>query len=340
MKNARFFRNKSARFEAKMHINSHLVPLQHRIDTANNIKINESLYKAIIKANLALSTVKDAILFTDAFGKIEFMNPAMEEISGWNREDAYGLPVDQIFKYCDDYINQLIANSGSLVHKTFRTDSPKETILIKRDGNQLSIEHSLSPIINNDNGFAGLIIVVHETSLANEINLKMAYLAQHDFLTDLPNRLLLLDRIGQAIATADRLGTQVALLYLDLDNFKHINDTFGHAAGDQLLKSVAKCLVSCVRNTDTVSRQGGDEFIILLTENKESDDVILTAEKVLEEIDLLNPQGKSNNRISTSIGISIYPRDGKNAETLIKKADIAMYYAKKRGGNNYEFFNK
>ncbi len=340
MKNAKFFRDKSARHEAKKQNNLRQVTLQHRSDTTNVIKINESLYKAIIKANLALSSVKDAILFTDAYGKIEFMNHALEEISGWKREDAYGLPVNKLFKIFDGNFCQFIADSDPLGDKTYITNIPRETILVKSDGNEISIEHSLSPIINTNGEFAGLVFVLHDTSLAKEINLKMAYLAQHDFLTNLPNRVLLLDRIGQAIATADRLGTQIALLFLDLDNFKQINDSYGHAYGDKLLQSVAKCLISCVRNTDTVSRQGGDEFIILLTENKESDDVTLTAEKILEAINLLNPENRSKNRITTSIGISIYPSDGKNAAMLIKNADIAMYHAKKMGGNNYHFFNK
>lgn len=338
MKNARFFRNISARYEANKHTNPQQVV--HKSDATNTIKINQSLYKAIIKANLALSSVKDAILFTDAFGKIEFMNLAMEEISGWKSKDACGLPANQLFKFFDSYINQFKANSNVLVDENSRTNFSRETILINRDGNQISVEHCLSPIFSNNADFAGLIIVLHDTSLAKEFSLKMAYLAQHDFLTGLPNRLLLLDRIGQAIATADRLGTQIALLFLDLDNFKHINDCYGHITGDKLLQSVAKCLMSCVRNTDTVSRQGGDEFIILLTENKESDDVTLTAEKILEEINLLNPKSKTKNRVTTSIGISIYPRDGKNAVTLIKNADKAMYHAKKKGGNNYQFFNK
>ncbi len=168
--------------------------------------------------------------------------------------------------------------------------------------------------------------------------MKMAHLAQHDYLTNLPNRVLLNDRITQAIAVAERNSTQIAVLFLDLDNFKNINDTLGHETGDKLLQSVSKRLSDCVRHADTVSRQGGDEFIILLTDIKHDSDAAIIADKVLETLTLEHLVENSHFHVSASIGISIYPSDGNNAETLIKNADIAMYHAKQNGRNNYQFF--
>jgi len=175
-------------------------------------------------------------------------------------------------------------------------------------------------------------------SEAKAMSIKMAHFAQHDFLTNLPNRLLLNDRISRAIASAKRDSTNIALLFLDLDNFKYINDSLGHVTGDQLLQSVSKRISDSVRNADTVSRQGGDEFIILLEDMKNDSDSALTAEKVLEGLTLVHTVAKSQLHISASIGISLYPKDGLDAETLIKNADTAMYYAKQKGRNNFQFF--
>ena len=168
--------------------------------------------------------------------------------------------------------------------------------------------------------------------------MKMAYQARHDFLTNLPNRLLLDDRIAQAIILAERCGMTLAVLFLDLDNFKHINDSLGHAIGDQLLQSVAQRLSACVHGSDTVSRQGGDEFVILLTEDNFAKDAVLTANKILSALAVPHLVAGHELHVTTSIGISVYPADAQNAETLIKNADTAMYQAKEKGRNNYQFF--
>ncbi len=166
----------------------------------------------------------------------------------------------------------------------------------------------------------------------------MAHLAQHDFLTDLPNRMLLSDRIASAIALARRHGKRRAVLFLDLDGFKHINDSLGHPVGDLLLQSVAQRLKACVRSSDTVSRQGGDEFVVLLSEIEHAADAARSAEKMVVTLAAPHDVAGKELHISASIGISIYPEDGQDAETLIKCADTAMYHAKEKGRNNYQFF--
>src|SRR4030066_67500 len=169
---------------------------------------------------------------------------------------------------------------------------------------------------------------------------QLDHLAHHDVLTDLPNRMLLKDRLGQAGGCARRQGRQLAVMFLDLDRFKHINDSLGHAVGDQLLQSVAQRLVSCVRHSDTISRQGGDEFVLLLPYIEHADDAALSAQKILAALAPPHRIDRHDLHISVSIGISIYPDDGQDAETLIKSADTAMYHAKENGRNNYKFFEQ
>ncbi|WP_072767377.1 bifunctional diguanylate cyclase/phosphodiesterase [Nitrosospira sp. Nsp11] len=169
---------------------------------------------------------------------------------------------------------------------------------------------------------------------------QLDHLAHHDVLTGLPNRMLLQDRLSHAIELARRQGRQFAMLFMDLDRFKHINDSLGHAVGDQLLQSVARRLVRCMRHSDTVSRQGGDEFVVLLSSIKHPDDVAISAQKILTALAVPHHIGELELHVSVSIGISIYPDDGRDAEALTKSADTAMYHAKENGRDNYKFFEQ
>ena len=187
-----------------------------------------------------------------------------------------------------------------------------------------------------------IVATIHAQAMTEAAELaaeQMSYMAEHDVLTGLPNRALLTDRLAQAIALAQRHEKKVALMYLDLDHFKHVNDSLGHAVGDQLLLSVAKRLQRCIRLSDTVSRQGGDEFVVLLTEIDEVQDAVLTAEKVIEA--MARPHVVSGNQlhVTFSIGISIYPDDGRDGESMLKNADTAMYQAKKTGRNHYHMYH-
>ena len=182
-------------------------------------------------------------------------------------------------------------------------------------------------------------IAAHE--LAEEVEqakVQMAYLAQHDALTGLPNRILLNDRLVQAMALAQRQGKLLALMFLDLDRFKYINDSMGHSVGDQLLISVAQRLSGAVRSSDTVCRQGGDEFVILLADVEHAADAALSAQKILTALTVPHRIGQLELHITVSIGISVYPDDGQDVDTLIKSADTAMYHAKENGRNNFQFF--
>jgi diguanylate cyclase (GGDEF)-like protein len=178
------------------------------------------------------------------------------------------------------------------------------------------------------------------TEAAEAASAQMSYMAEHDFLTGLPNRALLMDRLAQAIMFAHRHHTRVALLYVDLDHFKHINDSLGHDVGDELLQSVSMRLQACVRLSDTVSRQGGDEFVVLLSDVEQRKAAELVAQNLIQA--MAEPHLIRGHRLHVrlSIGISVYPDDARHAEALIKNADIAMYRAKKSGRNNYQSFTQ
>lgn len=167
---------------------------------------------------------------------------------------------------------------------------------------------------------------------------EMGHMAHHDFLTDLPNRLFLRERLVQAIALSKRHGTKLAVLFMDLDRFKTINDSLGHAVGDTMLQAVAQRLKDVVRNTDTVSRQGGDEFVILLSEVAGEKSVAILAGKICQVVSAPYAVAGQDLHIGATLGISMYPEDGEDAETLIKNADTAMYHAKDGGRGRYHFF--
>jgi diguanylate cyclase (GGDEF)-like protein len=202
----------------------------------------------------------------------------------------------------------------------------------------MACNYSAAPIRDREGRVTGAVIVFHDVTQARAMLQRMAHLAQHDYLTDLPNRLLLDDRLSQAMVAAHRHQQQLAVLFVDVDRFKHINDSLGHTIGDELLSSVAGRLLASVRNSDTVSRQGGDEFVILLPSIAHAEDAALSAKKILTAVSQPHHVKAHDLQITVSIGISVYPDDGTDAQTLVKNSDIAMLSAKERGRNNYQFF--
>ena len=215
---------------------------------------------------------------------------------------------------------------------------PLNSVLIRRDGHEVFIEDSVAPIHDREGVVTGAVIVFRDVSATRTFEKELTHSAQHDFLTGLPNRMLLTDRVRQAISLARRQRGLAAVLFLDLDGFKHINDSLGHFIGDKVLQSVAKRLLECVRSPDSVSRHGGDEFIVVLQELKRPEDAITAVQRLLKTVADVHSIDQHKIYVTTSIGVSVYPGDGKDAETLIKNADTAMYHAKKNGRPNYEFF--
>ncbi|WP_339135971.1 MAG: EAL domain-containing protein [Candidatus Electrothrix sp. GW3-4] len=301
--------------------------------------IEETFFIEKARAEITLNSISDAVISTDVSGNVDYLNTAAETMTGWSREEAQGHPISEVMQIINGVTRKPESNPVYFILQQNKSKAlAAGTILIRRDGNEAAIEDSAAPIHDWDGKLAGAVIVFHDITASQVMILKMAHLAQHDFLTDLPNRMLLSDRIAQSIALAKRQGTQLAVLYLDLDNFKHINDSLGHLVGDKLLQSVAQSLQACVRSSDTVSRQGGDEFIVLVTENKYVEHTANTANRILTVLSAPYSIGEQDIHVTTSIGISVYPEDGQDSETLIKKADTAMYHAKEKGRNNYQFF--
>lgn len=325
-------------FLSKGHFGSYLVPQSLR-NIIQRKAVEETLYIEKARAEITLNSISDAVIGTDMAGNVDYLNLAAETMTGWAKEEARGHPIGEVMKI----INGVTRNSEpNPVELVLQRNKPMGlatgTILIRRDGRQVAIADSAAPIYDSNGQISGAVIVFQDVTAAQEMTLKMAHLAHHDFLTSLPNRVLLNDRIAQAIGLAERQGTTLAILFLDLDNFKHINDSLGHAIGDKLLQSVAQRLCNCVRNSDTISRQGGDEFVIVVSEDKHAEDASLTADKILNALAAPHFIDGHELHVTTSIGISIYPTDANNAEALIKNADTAMYQAKENGRNNYQYF--
>jgi len=242
----------------------------------------------------------------------------------------------------------VIAREDALQARELESNLREGAAAMREEGNQTYDGTVVNGSINHlemlQQANANLIIASIEAhKLTEQVELskvKLDHLAHYDSLTDLPNRVLLLDRLGQAIEGARRQSRQFAVLFMDLDRFKHINDSLGHGVGDQLLKSVAQRLVTCVRQSDTVSRQGGDEFVLLLPEVEHAEDAAQAAQKVLAALSLPHHIRDHNLHIGISIGISVYPNDGECVEALLQCADTAMYHAKESGRNNFKFFEK
>jgi diguanylate cyclase (GGDEF)-like protein/PAS domain S-box-containing protein len=301
--------------------------------------MEEALFVLKERAQVTLNCIGDAVVCTDIKGNITFTNLVAERMTGWPSEEAAGRPMGEIFKILDAASRETAPNPMDLAMGQNQTAHlPQNCILVRRDGFETPIEDSVAPIHDREGKATGAVIVFRDVSTARAMAAEMTHSAQHDFLTGLPNRMLLNDRVNQAIVSASRHAKKVAVLFLDLDGFKHINDSLGHPTGDKLLQSIAKRLVGCVRNSDTVSRQGGDEFVVLLSETEQPEDAAISALRILQAVAEAHNIEQHDLHVTTSIGVSVFPDDGQDAETLIKNADTAMYQAKENGRQSYQFF--
>ncbi|WP_299198523.1 bifunctional diguanylate cyclase/phosphodiesterase [uncultured Amphritea sp.] len=299
----------------------------------------EELFEEKERAQVTLNSIGDAVLATDLLGNVTYLNLAGEVMTGWSGEEALGQPLTTVFNIIDGSTRQPADNPARrALYEDQTVGLAANCVLIRRDGFESAIEDSAAPIHKRDGQVAGAVIVFHDVSQSRAMAAKMTHLAQHDFLTGLSNRALLTERLSQTIGLSNRHSKQVGLLFIDLDNFKHINDALGHTVGDQLLKSVAARLVAYVRSTDVVCRQGGDEFVILLPEIEKNQDAGLVAESLQVAFDTPHLIDGHELYVTLSIGISVYPDDGCDAESVMQNADTAMFHAKKNGRNNYQYF--
>jgi diguanylate cyclase (GGDEF)-like protein/PAS domain S-box-containing protein len=272
-------------------------------------------------------------MITDIEGKILWINPSLKNMTGYSLNELLGKQPDLFRKDQQDLTPFSELWSAVLIGQSWRGEIP----VFRKDGSQYIAEMTVTPVINSEGKTTHYIAIcqdITEMILANE---KLEYQATHDLLTGLPNRLLFSDRLDHALVLAKRTGQQGAILLIDLDDFKSINDAFSHEEGDEFLKLIACRFKEYLRESDTVARIGGDEFAILL-ENVDQDDVSIVAQKVNQA--LSEPMKiREITLISTaSIGISIFPQDGGDFTTLFKNADLAMYQAKEEK-NTYQYYS-
>lgn len=292
----------------------------------------EALLEQNEHAQVTLDSIGDAVLTTDRLGNVRYLNRVAETLTGWSHDDAVGRPLAEVFNIIDGETRRQATNPAQrAIDENQVVGLAIGCVLIRPDGTELTIEDSAAPIHDRQGGVSGAVIVFHEASQSRTITERMAHLAQHDFLTGMPNRVLLRERLAQAIGLARRHGKTVGVLFTDLDNFKQINDSLGHDKGDRLLRGVANRLLTSVRATDTVCREGGDEFVILLSELECPGDANEVARKVHAAFGMPLLVGRREFHVTTSIGISLFPHDGDSAEALLRKADKAMYQAKADG---------
>jgi diguanylate cyclase (GGDEF)-like protein/PAS domain S-box-containing protein len=299
----------------------------------------EQKFVELERAEVTLNSIGDAVMTTDTMGNVTYLNAEAEGLTGWTRSEAFARPLAEVFDVTDGLTGQHAQDPSRLaIDHNKKVRLKGNYILVGREGNETALEQSAAPIHDRQGNILGAVIVFRDVIVSRERRLQMLHLAEHDALTDLPNRLLLNDRLARSIALARRYGRRLAVLFLDCDRFKHINDTLGHAIGDQVLRSVAKRLSTCVRESDTVSRHGGDEFLVLLSELDHPEDAEAIAQKIVTSIAEPHLIAGHELQLTASVGIALYPEDGQDAQSLIMRADTAMYYAKNTGRNRVGFY--
>lgn len=303
------------------------------IDISEKTRLEHALYNANELAEVTLTSIREAVITVDVQARITYMNPAAESLSGWSLDQALGHPLDRVVPLTrvmpadENEDPDSVALAGDIE-------------LIRRDGTRILVERSLSAIHDRDDAVVGSVMVLRDITEARALSSRMTYLAHHDALTGLPNRLQLNEMLGQLIAQATNRGNGIAVLFIDLDLFKHVNDALGHHIGDELLQQVARRIQRNIGNLGTVYRTGGDEFVVLLHN-------VITRESVLQLADRLlaisgTPYTVASHELhqAFSIGISLFPEDGYDAATLMMRADAAMYLAKRNGRNATRFYTR
>ena len=278
---------------------------------------------------------REAIVVMNAQQRVVSMNPAYSELSGFSRDDMLGKTF--IMHRTEPDALAFFAHVWEEVDANGYWQG--DILAQRKDGQRYPAWLSLTAIRDPQGQLSNYLAILSDISERKKSEEHTRHLAEHDFLTDLPNRVLLLDRLSLALAAARRKLSMLAILYLDLDHFKHINDSMGHHVGDLLLKEVARRLVRCVRGVDTVSRHGGDEFVIILAEVGGIDQAAHVAASLLHAVTQVYQLGDYELHVSTSIGVAIFPSDGETIDSLLHNADVAMYHAKEGGRNNFQFFN-
>lgn len=260
-------------------------------------------------------------------------------MTGWSKKAATGQPLTEVFRIIERDTRRTARNPLALAVKLNKAVGlTPNCILVRRDGHESAIEDSATPIHDRAGRLVGAVIVFRDVGSALETSRQMAHLALHDPLTGLPNRLLLDDRVTEAIALAARHKKALGVLFVDVDGFGELNDTHGHATGDSLLRATAARLKGILRQSDTVCRTGGDEFVVVLSDLERPEDAVLVARKLLRGAAEPSRLDSTEISLTVSIGISLYPGHGVTVDALLANADAAMYLAKRAGPGGYRLF--
>jgi diguanylate cyclase (GGDEF)-like protein/PAS domain S-box-containing protein len=292
-------------------------------------------------AEILLSSIGDAVLSVGTDGAVTYLNPVAESITGWRGDEALARPLDEVLNILDGATRiPVVSPLISAMKQNQALGLTPNCVLVRRDGSEAGIEDTAAPTRDRNGKVTGAVMVFRDVTKARALALRTSYLAHHDALSGLANRALLHDRLSHAIAAANRHLGKLAVLFVDVDHFKQINDSLGHSVGDRLLQAVAQRLLTCVRDSDTAGRFGGDEFVVVLSEISHGEAAAISADKLLAALSQPYNIDAHSLHISVSIGIATFPDDGLDAETLLKNADVAMYHAKEAGRNKQLFYSK
>jgi len=293
-----------------------------------------------ISGDIVLAAMADGVIITDAAGRVCYCNNAAYSLAARHHGEVLGLLIEEVMPLHDAKTKKAMEHPVVRVLRTKQiTRLPPGTVMVRADGSEIMIADSTSPILGSNGSVDGAVIVFHDITASHALQSQLDYLAKHDFLTGLPNRFTAQQHLTEMLCQASEHGQSLAVMYLDLDNFKEINDTLGHAAGDELLVSVAARLRSCCRSIDLISRQGGDEFLILMAPGTNASETTGAAQRILKAV--ARPHGIAGKTVlvGCSIGIALHPEHGKTGETLLQHADTALHAAKAAGRNTYCFFH-
>lgn len=310
------------------------------LSTSKQIKRSNLRIKAeFTKIKTTFASIGDAVITTNHNGLINYMNKSAQDLTNYFLEENTKIPAHVVFKIFNEH-NYLLDSPVEKAIQEKRVIKGKHNIFLqRRGGEKIPVLYTIAPIHDSVTNVAGTIIVFHDTSETHKLTKALSWQATHDALTRLPNRLLLKDQLEMSLEAAKQNQTLLTLFFIDLDNFKPVNDEYGHAQGDKVLKVIAQRLLTIIRNDDMVARLGGDEFVITLLSFHCFDEIINALERVMTTIAQPIPVDNASVILSASIGVSIFPDDNSDADTLLRHADQAMYIAKQRGRNQYHFFD-
>jgi diguanylate cyclase (GGDEF)-like protein/PAS domain S-box-containing protein len=311
------------------------------LDITERKLYEDALFREKESAQITLQSIGDGVITTDAKGMIDYVNPVAETLTGWRLEDAQGRAIEEIFRAFHEETCEPLENPLAVaIRRTRSIKSVRPMLLIRRDGNEIYVESTASPIRDGSGAVAGGVLVFHDVSEARELNRRLSYHASHDVLTGLVNRREFENRMERALKSAKANETSYALCYLDLDQFKIINDTCGHSAGDALLGQVGALLKSKVRWRDTLARLGGDEFGILL-ESCSLDEAMRTAESLREAVRNFKFTWEERTfRLGASIGVVPLSPENSDVASVLSAADSASQAAKEAGRNRVHSFEE